>query len=131
MLHVERLNADNRLTVTVDPLERRGFEYHDGLGFALFCQSSHEELGRGGRYLTPKGEEAIGFALNMNALLRACPQMPQSPAILVAEDTSAERISQLHQQGYITLRHISDMPIADEADIRGCAYQTAEGDIVP
>ncbi|MEM6902751.1 MAG: ATP phosphoribosyltransferase regulatory subunit, partial [Pseudomonadota bacterium] len=38
------------LTITVDPLERQGFEYQTGLSFTLFAKNVRGELGRGGRY---------------------------------------------------------------------------------
>ncbi|MEX2008838.1 MAG: ATP phosphoribosyltransferase regulatory subunit, partial [Dongiaceae bacterium] len=38
------------LALTVDPVEHRGFEYHTGIGFALFARRVRGELGRGGRY---------------------------------------------------------------------------------
>ena len=38
------------LKLTVDPLERQGFEYQTGLSFTLFARSARRELGRGGRY---------------------------------------------------------------------------------
>ncbi len=51
------------LVLTVDPVEHRGLEYHSGVGFTLFGRRQRGELGRGGRYLSAKGEPSTGFTL--------------------------------------------------------------------
>ena len=43
------LAAAPELSVTIDPVERRGFEYQTGVSFTLFVQGVRGELGRGGR----------------------------------------------------------------------------------
>lgn len=86
--HLLRIRVPN-LTVTVDPAEHRGFEYHTGVSFAIFARSTQGELGRGGRYLVrsqkksdreeatnvltaPSIEEpAVGATLCVNAVLDA------------------------------------------------------------
>ena len=47
-----------QLRVTIDPLEFRGFRYHTGIAVTVFAPGRHEELGRGGRYLSGGGEPA-------------------------------------------------------------------------
>ena len=69
-------------SVTVDPLEQRGFDYHHGIGFAIFAPGIRGELGRGGRYRTAtaegRGEESTGVTLYLERVLRATPA-PESP----------------------------------------------------
>ena len=57
------------LSLTIDPVESRGFEYHTGVSFPLFALDVRDELGSGGRYLTATGEPATGFTLFMDTLL--------------------------------------------------------------
>ena len=38
------------ITLTLDPVEIRGYEYHSGVTFTLFSPKVRGELGRGGRY---------------------------------------------------------------------------------
>ena len=38
------------MTLTLDPVEIRGYEYHSGVTFTLFSPNVRGELGRGGRY---------------------------------------------------------------------------------
>ncbi len=48
--------AAPELSVTVDPVEHRGFEYQTGLSFTLFSKGVRGELGRGGRYHAGQGD---------------------------------------------------------------------------
>ena len=52
---------------TIDALDESYGEYFSGVAFALF--SGDCEIGRGGRYVTPKGEEAVGFTLYIEDIL--------------------------------------------------------------
>ena len=76
--------AEPELLVTVDPGEYRGFEYHNGPSFALFADGVRGELGRGGRYGGRQGiEEATGFTLYMDSLLRAVEPPPEEPCLFL------------------------------------------------
>lgn len=77
--------AEPKLTLTIDPLERHGFEYQTGLSFTVFARGSRRELGRGGRYRigggtveAPSGEPAVGFSLFADPVVAAAP--PGGPA---------------------------------------------------
>ena len=85
--------------VILDPLENRGFAYHNGVTFSYFCKQSTHELGRGGKYTadndslqvqrlptgthhTPQkrniknkhtGEQAVGCTLFIETLTECCP----------------------------------------------------------
>ncbi len=117
------------LAITVDLLERRGFEYHSGIGFSIFSTDSQEELGRGGRYFTLNNEDAIGFTLNVNVLLRTCKHSKKHPTILVPQDTDAASISSLHERGYVTVFHITDSPLREAAQHLRYDYVFIEGKI--
>ena len=80
--------------MTIDPLETRGFDYHHGIGFAIFAPGVRGELGRGGRYRTSAiggdAEESTGVTLYLERVLRAIPALvpetrlyvPIQPALL-------------------------------------------------
>lgn len=90
--------------ITIDPLERRGFEYQTGLSFTLFAQGASGELGRGGRYdvdgrgLT-KTETATGFTLYMDTIMKVVPDAPAVDARYVDASASWEDIKFLQDQG--------------------------------
>src|SRR5262249_56658853 len=60
------------LTITVDPVENRGLEYHTGVSFTFYARGVRGELGRGGRYCTGNGEgkPATGLTLYTDTILR-------------------------------------------------------------
>jgi ATP phosphoribosyltransferase regulatory subunit len=62
------------VALTVDPLETRGFDYHEGVGFALFARGAAGELGRGGRYRLPSGEAGAGATLYLERVVDALPE---------------------------------------------------------
>lgn len=81
LLHVGQLirEAADFAQVTIDPLETRGFDYHHGIGFAIFAPGVRGELGRGGRYRTSAiggdAEESTGVTLYLERVLRAIPAL--------------------------------------------------------
>lgn len=88
--------------ITLDPLERRGFEYQTGVSFTLFALGVRGELGRGGRYNIQSGakaETASGFTLYMDTILRAAPMEETAPSETVPDGTDWERIRILQEQG--------------------------------
>jgi ATP phosphoribosyltransferase regulatory subunit len=112
------------LVLTIDPIERRGFEYQTGLSFTIFAQGVGE-LGRGGRYRiggTSAGEPATGFTLLTENLLRAMPPLPAVRKVYLPLGTPSDVRESLQGQGFTTLRALSDLPLDEEATRLGCAY---------
>lgn len=62
------------VSITLDAVEHKGFEYHKGVSFTLFSKDVRGELGSGGRYLTGD-ESATGFTLYMDTIRHALPDM--------------------------------------------------------
>lgn len=89
--------------ITIDPLERRGFEYQTGVSFTLFALGARGELGRGGRYdVTVKGkapETATGFTLYMDTILRVAPAFSPAKAETVAADADWSAVKTLQDKG--------------------------------
>ena len=94
--------------ITIDPLERRGFEYQTGASFTLFAQGARGELGRGGRYdVTVAGkspETATGFTLYMDSILRIAPAFAPEKQQDVAGDADWKSVTFLQDQGIKVFR---------------------------
>jgi ATP phosphoribosyltransferase regulatory subunit len=91
------------LTLTVDPVESRGFRYHTGICMTVFAPGRHEELGRGGRYLSGPAEPATGLTLYADAVLRAAPPRPSRPRVYVPAGTQLAAARRLRVQGHATV----------------------------
>jgi ATP phosphoribosyltransferase regulatory subunit len=91
------------VSVTVDPLECRGFDYHHGVGFAIFAPGVRGELGRGGRYRTvmadgradsgradSEGEESTGVTIYLERVLRILPPLPEVKIIYIPHDAAVD-----------------------------------------
>ena len=124
------------LAVTVDPGEMRGFEYHTGIGFAFFVAGVRSEIGRGGRYRVEAGngaaEEAVGFSMYLDSLLRAVP--PPAPALrlYLPHGTDRETAERLREEGWRTVGGLDGAadPRA-EAQNLGCTHVLDDGRPVP
>jgi ATP phosphoribosyltransferase regulatory subunit len=106
------------LNLTVDPAERRGFEYQTGISFILFARGVRGELGRGGRYATdppagPDPESATGFTLFMDSVQRALPEPAPPRRLYLPSDCPPARGDELRGDGWITLAGLD--PTADSA----------------
>lgn len=100
------------IPVTVDPLERRGFEYETGVSFALFARGVRGELGRGGHYQTAFAagtpyafsEPASGFTLYLDSVCRALPHLPAPRRKSVPADTPWREVKRLRDEGCSVVR---------------------------
>lgn len=127
------------LTVTIDFVEHRGFEYQTGLSFTLFARGVRGELGAGGRYRAgadpdteEKGEPATGFTLYMDSVLRAVPA-PRAPRrVFVPHGTAAGEAAGLRSQGWVTVAGLDPVPdVAAEAKRLACSHVYAGGAVSP
>lgn len=91
------------LTLTLDAVESRGFEYHTGVTYALFAAAAADEIGRGGRYRTQAGEAATGVTLFVDAVLRALPRSRQEPRLLLPADTPLAAAHELRRHGWVAV----------------------------
>lgn len=124
--------ADPALTLTIDPVERQGFEYQTGLSFTLFARGARRELGRGGRYRTGAGEPAVGFSLFADAVLRAAPGGARARRVYVPESVAPAVSEQLRADGWVTvggLEKVADF--SGEARRLGCTHFIAPGSTKP
>lgn len=122
------------LSVTIDPVERRGFEYQTGVCFTLFVQGVRGELGRGGRYPLATngapGEDAAGCTLYMDSLLRAVPHGEAPKRIFLPYGTRPSEAAELRANGWIAVAAL--LPSSDdsaEARRLGCSHFYAKSGI--
>ena len=115
--------AAPELTLTVDPLEHRGFEYHTGVGFSLFAPSARGELGRGGRYLSAAGDPSTGFSLYLDAVLQALPAAARMRRIYLPAGSDRAKGAALRADGWITVAGLApSRDNAAEAKRLGCDH---------
>jgi len=130
--------GDPSLRLTVDPVEFRGFEYHVGVTFTLFCDGVRGELGCGGRYqvaLSDKaeaGEPATGFTLYIDTLLRALPRPAKDDRIYLPFDSAAGTADHLRSQGWIVIEALDHgVDALEDARRLGCTHIYADGKMHP
>lgn len=126
------------LTITIDLVEHRGFEYQTGLSFTLFARGVRGELGAGGRYRAgarpeaeEEGEAATGFTLFMDTLLRAVPMPESARRVYVPHGTAWAAAGKLRAEGWVTVAGLA--PAADpaaEARRLRCGHRLADGAVV-
>jgi ATP phosphoribosyltransferase regulatory subunit len=115
------------LTLTVDPTDHRGFEYHTGMTFSLLGRQVRGEYGRGGRYVNQAGEAATGFTLYLDTLLRALPVPPQAARIFVPADATPGIAQKLRGEGWITVHGLAAGEARKEAKRLGCSHVLSGG----
>jgi len=108
VIDIIRQAAPN-LSITVDPVERRGYEYHTGVTFTFFALGVRGELGRGGRYRAGAdgNEPATGVSLFTDSILRALPAPQQSDRIFLPLGTSVDAARALRNDGWVTVAALS------------------------
>ncbi len=132
--------ANPDLKLTIDPLERQGFEYQTGLSFTVFARGARRELGRGGRYrigggepnLELRGEPAVGFSLFADAVLKAAPAKAPLRRVYVPAARPPADAAALRKAGWITVAGLDavDDPVS-EAKRLGCRYVLDSGSAEP
>ncbi|MSO81164.1 MAG: ATP phosphoribosyltransferase regulatory subunit [Alphaproteobacteria bacterium] len=116
------------LSLTVDPVEYRGFEYQTGVSFTIFATGVRGELGRGGRYVTEGGEPATGFTLYLDSILRAVPSPAPMRRIFLPAGTPVAAATALRADGWATIANLD--AVADavaEARRLGCGHIWRDG----
>ena len=117
------------LTLTIDPVENRGFEYHTGLSFTFFARGVRGSLGRGGRYISSIGAEpAIGFTLFLDSIVRAVRQPEKIQKVFIPFGTSAKIGADLRDAGWITLSGLSpEEGVEEAARQQECTHVLSDG----
>lgn len=97
-------DAAPEVSLTLDPVEHRGFEYQTGISFVVFARNVRGELGRGGRYTAEMAdgtrESCTGFTLYMDTVLRSLPKPGMTRRLFTPVGTSAARVAALQAEGW-------------------------------
>jgi ATP phosphoribosyltransferase regulatory subunit len=127
------LAARPDLTLTLDPVERRGFEYHTGVSFALFARAVMGELGRGGRYEAGNNghrEPATGLTLFMDTVMQALPAAVETPSVFLPFGTPPAVAKKLRTEGWRTVQALERTNDAEaEARRLGCVHVLEGGTV--
>ena len=111
------------LSLTLDPVEYRGFEYQTGVSFTVFAEGVRGELARGGRYITESGEAATGVSLYMDTILRALPEATPVSRLYLPTGTAFSVGQAQRADGWITVAALGDVQnAAAEARRLGCSH---------
>ena len=117
------------LTITIDPVETRGYEYHTGVTFTFFALNVRGEIGRGGRYLVndangnKAAETATGASLYVDTILRALPTPLKKDRILVSGSKPGVAFK-LRKEGWVTIENFNESDLIDDiqAEKSGCTH---------
>jgi len=136
---VELIRADAPdLTLTIDPVENRGFAYHTGISFTIFAPGVSGELGSGGRYIAvdgtieqagrPRGEAATGFTLYVETILRVLPPATNGNSVYLPVGTPGVEAQQLRAKGWTTIAGLGAVgDVVAEARRLGCTHAYIAG----
>ncbi len=127
--------AAPKLSLTIDPVEIRGFEYHTGLCFTVFARRVRGELGRGGRYVAGEtvspslAESATGFTLYMDSILRALPAAGEAKRLFLPYGTSPVEARKWRGEGWIAVAGLEPGDASGEARRLACTHVLLGGAI--
>jgi ATP phosphoribosyltransferase regulatory subunit len=110
-------------------VENRGFEYHTGVGFTIFCRHCAGEIGRGGRY-SAHGEPAVGATLFMDTLLELLPESAPARRVYLPFGADRALAARLRDEGWVTIEGLAaSKDDAAEAKRLRCSHVLAHGRI--
>ena len=123
--------ASPDLSLTVDVVENRGFEYHSGVTFSVFAHGSQRELGRGGRYRlvhNDGSEPATGATFLVDALLGVIPRRAQAKRLYVPFSTPRATVALRQGEGWSIVAGLAknDDETADARNLN-CSHILAGG----
>ncbi len=132
---VEILETElSSVKLSLDPCERRGFEYQTIIGFSIFAKSVHGEVGRGGTYIIHRSdgtsEVAVGFSLYVSGLADAGHGLQQPGRLLVPAQLAETTAAKLHHQGWVTVSDLGVQDKSETAKSQRCDHIWCDGKIL-
>jgi ATP phosphoribosyltransferase regulatory subunit len=119
------------LRLTIDPVEFRGFRYETGVSVTIYAPGRHEEVGRGGRYVSGDAEPATGLTLYPDAVLRAAPPRDARQRLYVPLGADPDEAARMRRLGYATIAALEpDGDAAAEARRLLCSHILRNGTAV-
>ena len=131
VVHLVRAAAPE-VSLTLDAVENRGFEYHTGISFSLFAKGARGELGRGGRYRAGAvREKAVGASLFVDALVALLPPPKEARRLFLPFGREAEG-SRWRAEGWVTVAALDPHGEAlAEARRLACSHVLIDGQPCP
>lgn len=115
------------LTLTIDPVETRRFEYYTGVGFTIFARQSAAEIGRGGRYVV-HGEAGVGATLFMDTLMEILPKPEVAKRLYVPAGNDRKLAASFRKLGWVTINGLAAADdVAAEARRLRCSHVLLNG----
>jgi len=126
---VQQSNMD--VSLTIDTIEGRGYEYHSGVTFTFFALNVRGELGRGGRYFGGTAKEpSTGASLFTDSLLRALPAPSKPERVFVPLVAGIDETRKLREQGHSVVAALEETTDpAAEAKRLGCTSIYIDGQV--
>lgn len=121
------------LSLTVDAVENRGFEYHTGISFSIFAPGARGELARGGRYrVGPTREKAVGCTVYVDTVMAVIAPPAERPRLLLPYGDRSQAAA-WQAKGWITVALLDDevADIATEARRLRCSHFVSNGQVKP
>lgn len=122
------------ITITIDPTESRGFDYHTGISFTFYARNIAEEIGRGGRYtpaFSAAEQSATGSTIYINPLLRHLPATESTEKVCIPASLPQPVIEALHKRGLTTITALNNSDnLTKEAKHHGCHYIWQDEELV-
>ncbi|WP_374383839.1 ATP phosphoribosyltransferase regulatory subunit [Dongia sp.] len=115
------------LTLTIDPTDHRGFEYHSGIAFTLLGRGVRGEFGRGGRYVNHAGEAATGFSLYLDTLLATLPVPAGAKRVFIPLGGDSAAALRLRNEGWVTVQGLDAADTRAEAARLKCSHYLEGG----
>ncbi len=121
---IDGLQVPQGVHITLDPCENRGFSFHDGVAFTIFCSDTQAPLGRGGKYtLQNSTEPAIGFSLYFDSLQTVAKMASDSYRIYAPYGTDPTHIANKRAQGHVVVMGLhGDTDINTDAHNNNCTH---------
>ena len=120
------------LSLTIDTVENRGYEYHSGVTYTFYAKGARGELGRGGRYIAGSGEAATGFTLFIDSLMRALPKPQAVDRIFIPFGTDVQVGTSLRNEGKTCVNGLEEVSDAKAEGKRiGCSHIYLDGSVTP
>ena len=117
------------LTITMDPVEIRGYEYHKWLTFTIFARGIRGELGRGGRYVivgnsgSSEREFGTGVTLFIDTVVDSLPKPDPPKRVFIPLDSNEELANNCSREGWITIAELIPSTNQSVEAIRlGCTH---------
>ena len=115
------------ISLSLDLLDTTGFEYHEGVCFSVFLNSSGLEIARGGSYAitdeSGRNHAATGATLYVHRLLDVVDIKQDKQRIYIPTDADVSEARKLRENGAITVHGTfasDDVRAAEEATQLGC-----------